>query len=125
MVDRPGLAVGAIAVEPLADGEPRLPLGPFAHRLTIPLANEPDRFPIRRTFLAKMLALARGRWAGFSTGGWIDSAGPEYVWAGPAVVPAGSSGRRSRGRSQGLANARGTARIPAGTGLIGHDVAFS
>jgi len=28
---------------------------------------------------------------GFSTGGWIDSAGPEYVGAGPAVVAAGSS----------------------------------
>ncbi len=91
MVDWPRLPLGPIAVEPLADGQPWLALGPFADRLTIPLANVPDRFPIRRSFLAEMLALARGAWAGFSTGGWIDSAGPEYVWAGPAVVPAGSS----------------------------------
>ncbi len=123
MVNRAELALGPIAVKPLAYAQSRLALGPFAHRFTVALPNVADRLPIRRSFLAEMLAIGTFPWF---LDRRLDRLGWTRIGRGRPRCRAGRLVRgRSRGRGQGFANASSTARLPAGTGFVGHDVALS
>ena len=95
---------------------------PFPQRLA--LADEPDRLAVGRAFLA--VGLAAGAIAIGRLGGWRRCFPGSGIGRGRGGRRAsGLVGDGRRGRGGRLAQAGGSGILPAGTGLVGHDVPFS
>ena len=117
-----GVALGTVAGQALADRHPWLPVGSFPQRLA--LADEPDGLAVGRAFLA--VGLAAGAISIGRLGGWRRCFPGSGIGRGRGGRRAsGLVGDGRRGRGDRLAQAGGSGILPAGTGLVGHDVPFS